>query len=261
MKRIIHMSLQACRDIFRDGARALWAPLSISLLLPTLTVAQSADIQPDPVFHQRGTVLYWQHCSSCHGTDGDGQGPHAEFFIPRPRDFTVGNFKFTTSGMGEYPTRDDIIRAVDHGGEIGSKIGIPSFQGLNQMDRLALAEAIRVFAEIPEYAETFVVPPRPIFIRVEEGRELFSENGCIDCHGVNGDGRGVLAPELIDSRGNKATPANLTLGRFKGGNASNDIWMRIYAGIGGTPMPSFGRNLSIEEIWSLVDFVETFQAE
>lgn len=261
MQCIFHEFLQIFRNLACRCSRAVLVLLSVSVLPAAMASAQTVEIEPDSAFFQRGTDLYLQHCFSCHGPSGDGQGPLAEFFVPRPPDFKVGNFKFVTSDLGEYPTRDDIIRAIDHGGISGTEIGIPSFKDIETLDRIALSEAVRVFAEIPEYADPFLVPPQPVSTNFEAGKALYSEHGCIDCHGPKGDGNGILSPDLVDSRGYKLMPANLTLGRFKGGNASENVWMRIYAGIAGTPMPSFGRSLSVQDIWSLVSFVEAFREE
>lgn len=35
----------------------------------------------------RGTALYTDNCSICHGVDGDGRGPRAYFINPKPRNF------------------------------------------------------------------------------------------------------------------------------------------------------------------------------
>src|SRR5204863_4129076 len=54
-----------------------------------------ADARPDA---PAGARLFAQHCSQCHGPDGRGNGPAAPSMIPRPRDFTLGEFKYKTTG-------------------------------------------------------------------------------------------------------------------------------------------------------------------
>ncbi len=108
--------------------------------------------------------------------------------------------------------------------------------------------------------------PRPASdsASIERGRALFlsARTECSACHGQKGDGYGpnVYDAEkkefkLEDSWGNKAQPADLRLGIYRGGNRPIDIYRRIYAGIKGTPMPSFGDSLKPEQIWDLVNFV------
>ena len=60
----------------------------------------------------RGRVVYERNCIGCHGEQGLGDGPSAEFLDPRPRNFQAGNFKFRTTPSGEMPQRDDIVHVV-----------------------------------------------------------------------------------------------------------------------------------------------------
>jgi mono/diheme cytochrome c family protein len=39
-----------------------------------------------------GKALYEEKCASCHGTNGDGQGPLASMFNPAPVDFSNPGF-------------------------------------------------------------------------------------------------------------------------------------------------------------------------
>ncbi|MBV8313662.1 MAG: cytochrome c, partial [Planctomycetaceae bacterium] len=62
--------------------------------------------QPPIVEYQEGGyALYRRHCLHCHGVSGAGDGPTAEFLYPRPRDYRKGLFKFTSTPLGEKPTR------------------------------------------------------------------------------------------------------------------------------------------------------------
>ena len=62
-----------------------------------------------------GAAIYLQRCSFCHGLLGDGNGPAAEYLDPRPRDFTLGTFKFRTTQSGELPRDEDLFRTVSRG--------------------------------------------------------------------------------------------------------------------------------------------------
>jgi len=59
--------------------------------------------------------IYIRRCSFCHGLLGDGEGPAAPYMDPRPRDFTLGTFKFRTTQSGELPTNEDLFRTVSRG--------------------------------------------------------------------------------------------------------------------------------------------------
>jgi len=74
-----------------------------------------------------GQALYRRHCLHCHGVSGDGKGPTARFLFPRPRDFRLGKFKFTSTPYGAKPTRDDLRKTLRNGVH-GS--AMPSFTAL-----------------------------------------------------------------------------------------------------------------------------------
>lgn len=106
------------------------------------------------------------------------------------------------------------------------------------------------------------------------GRKAFLTKGCSKCHGEDFRGQTQwLSPEFIaaqeakpeserikinyDAWGDPAPAADLTAGMLHGGRRPIDIYRRIYTGINGTPMPSFGSSLAEEPetIWHLVHYV------
>lgn len=44
--------------------------------------------------NQQGKELYKHRCAACHGEQGMGDGPAAELMYPKPRDFSLGLFKY-----------------------------------------------------------------------------------------------------------------------------------------------------------------------
>ncbi len=69
-------------------------------------------------FLRHGRKLYARHCQHCHGVSGDGDGTTAKYLNPRPRDYRLGVFKFTSTGSFPAPikaTRDDLKRVIAQG--------------------------------------------------------------------------------------------------------------------------------------------------
>ena len=50
-----------------------------------------------------GRAAYEQSCARCHGVQGAGDGVDAKRFYPRPRDFSMGVYKFRTTTSGTPP--------------------------------------------------------------------------------------------------------------------------------------------------------------
>lgn len=98
---------------------------------------------------QHGRGLYMRHCSHCHGTSGDGNGPTAQYLYPRPRDYRNGLFKFTSTKSLMRPSRDDLHRILKNG--IPGTY-MPSFVPmLNEEELHATVEYVRFLAMRGEF--------------------------------------------------------------------------------------------------------------
>ncbi len=86
----------------------------------------------------KGKSLYTIYCQSCHGPNGDGQGPVGKNLQPPPRDFTAGDFKFGG-------TDQEIFDLITNGAAAkgGSPLMAPWGAVLPEADRWALVKYIR----------------------------------------------------------------------------------------------------------------------
>lgn len=64
---------------------------------------------------QLGRTVYMKNCNHCHGVAGDGNGPTAQYLNPRPRDYRLGLFKFTSTLSSEKASREDLQRIITNG--------------------------------------------------------------------------------------------------------------------------------------------------
>lgn len=62
-----------------------------------------------------GKALFQRFCAHCHGPRGKGDGPASRYLYPRPRDLSLGVFKFHSTQPGALPTEEDIARTVKRG--------------------------------------------------------------------------------------------------------------------------------------------------
>lgn len=233
--------------------RTVCSAFSLLLFFPDNLRAEDSHFDKDLL--QNGMQLYTSNCMVCHGTSGEGDGPLAHSMVPRPSNFTLGVFKFRTTGPFNPPARTDLLDTIENG--VASHAGhlMPSFAHLNPEEKQALVEVVRVFAGLDQFGTEIELPQIARTPDKQRGAELYRALQCADCHGTNGEGDGTVAQDLRDDNDLPIKPTNLTVGKFKGGDTPKDIWMRIYTGIDGTPMPSFGRNLDHNELWDLVAYV------
>ncbi len=105
---------------------------------------------------------------------------------------------------------------------------------------------------------------------IASGKRLYSQN-CAACHGETGQGNGVMAASLKKAvpSGNMsgmpghdtAAPVNFTDARNMLGASSAILQGKIIRGGMGTGMPYWGPIFTDAQVWSLVDYLWTFQFE
>ena len=203
-----------------------------------------------------GLRVYAQRCAVCHGPDGRGNGPAAPSLIPRPRDFTLGLFKFKSTPHGEPPADDDLKQIVSNGLPASA---MPYFR-----DLLSDGEIAAVVDQVKQFSKAFsgasprgiVVPPRPATtaVSVERGRALYIAQDCVGCHGPDGRKGGFL----VDSSTNHPTPIRDLSApwTFRGGSDPNQMWLRLTTGIGNS-MPTYAYGLTPGQRWDLVNYVQS----
>jgi cytochrome c oxidase cbb3-type subunit 2 len=206
-----------------------------------------------------GQQVYQVNCAVCHGVGGDGNGPSASSFRIRPRDFRPGIFKFSSTPSGSLPTDGDLLRTVTQGLRWTAMIGRAD---LGENERRAVIQYIKTFSsrfnkEKP--GKPITVPPAPAKTPqlLQQGKLLYADAGCSDCHGTEGRGDGPSSKELKDDWGWPIRPTNLTWQPLKRGSDSTEQYRTVVTGISGTPMPAFGDSLSSQQVWALVYYVES----
>ena len=215
----------------------------LTLLLALASVFSVADAQNAPEASEEGKRVYEKSCAHCHGTEGRGDGSAAENLLPRPRDFTRGLYKIRSTETGQLPTDQDLFDIITE--------GMPGSSMPGWETALSANERWEVTAYIKTFYEGFKenTAPRQIDLSskiayseqsVETGKALYTELGCVECHGNVGRGDGTSAPTLTDEWGFQTWPANLAQGwTFRGGGETEDIFKRFIGGIAGSPMPAF----------------------
>lgn len=203
-----------------------------------------------------GARVFARRCAVCHGPDGRGNGPAAPSLIPRPRDFTLGLFKFKSTPHGQPPTDDDLKQIVANGLPASA---MPYFR-----DLLSDSEMDAVVAQVKQFSKAFsgaspqeiVVPPRPATTAgsVERGRALYIAQDCVGCHGPDGRKGGFI----VDSSTNHPTPIRDLSApwTFRGGSDPNQIWLRLTTGVGNS-MPTYAHGLTPGQRWDLVSYVQS----
>ncbi len=216
--------------------------------------------QPSPDL-KSGKAAYDQSCSRCHGDAGHGDGVDAKRFYPRPRDVSLGVYKFRSTASGTPPSDADLFETITR--------GLP---GSNMPDWAHLDEAVRwqlvyylkslssKFQETPPSPVDVAPDPGPKGADVAKGKALYVQLGCAACHGAQGRANGTSAAGLVDDWGMPIRPANLTQGwSYRGGNDPRSIMLRVLAGIDGAGMPSYAGALSPADAWPLAYYVSSLQ--
>jgi len=232
--------------------------------IAALCMAGPAIAQLDD--ESRVAEIYAHRCKGCHGAEGDGLGPAAERLNPPPRDFTLGMYKFKSSGFEEFlPNDDDLLRMIRDGMAGTAMPGWGDILSNQEMaDLVVYIKTLAGYAadEKPgqqvDYGTEIVSSAESVRI----GKELFLDRDrCSECHGKAGKGDAIKS--LKDDNGERTWPRNLTKPwTFRASNDRRDIYSRISTGIPGTQMPSFSdpasdKVLSVDERWHVANYVSS----
>ena len=143
--------------------------------------------------------------------------------------------------------------------QAGARIAPAQAQAQSQAARAAPAspagpDLAGRFVSHPEHIQPgMVTPPTGLVLRnphegdpaaVATGAKLFIAYNCLDCHGA--DGSGAMGPSLAD-------------GRWHFGGAPAEVFESIHQG---RPegMPAWGSLISSDQIWLLVSYVRSLEA-
>ena len=218
-------------------------------------------VAADPVL---GRQLYQRYCTQCHGDEGKGDGPAADFVYPRPRDFTLAIFKVRSTPSGQLPTDHDLFRVISEGLPGTS---MPAWKKyLSETERWQLAHYVKTFdslglfkEEAPKQQVSIGEPPKLTPELIAQGKEIYQAKKCWQCHGQFGRGDGPSASGMKDEWGNAIRPVNFSKSwRFRGGDRIEDIFRTFTTGLNGTPMPSFVDAIpAAADRWALAAFVKS----
>lgn len=220
-----------------------------------------------------GKDLYKLRCEVCHAEEGTGDGVAADYLYPRPRDFSLGLFKYKSS-PGSLPPRDEDLMQTIRDGLAGT--GMPGWKSLMSEEQMAsLLPVIKGFdftgtwapedAEDekfdedgrylgPDYVQISEIEPLEGLIAYSEesinaGKVAF-EKACSECHGDEGRGNIISGKRLEDDWGYRIWPRDQTAPwTWRATNVETpvetareetvkNIYMRLSIGIIGTPMPA-----------------------
>ncbi len=207
--------------------------------------------------------LYAVHCAACHGPDGRGDGQAARHLFPRPRDLRTGQSRLvsTVNGVATPADLDSVLQRGMPG------TSMPSFENLNETQRETLVQELLRWRqagveaqiiqaaradgeeidpeETREAVEVCTTPGDLILVpelgspdsrTMMSGKTIYSELGCHHCHGD--EGRGPADMLLFDEDGLPSVARDLVRDPFKGGHEAESIYLRLAAGMPGTPHPA-----------------------
>ncbi len=203
---------------------------------------------------KEGEALFLEHCASCHGPEGRGNGLAAPFLNPRPRDFTQSAFRYRSTQAGNLPLHGDLYRTLWRGLP-GS--AMPPFRWLGDDQLWYLVDYVEHFLEtidgdakrFDDQAAALSLPSIPrvsdeqLDLLLRRGKAVFAAAKCSNCHGTEGRADGPSWDTNMDN-GGKMRPRDLKPRfpgdqpalRIRAGVYPQELYRTIFTGLGGTGM-------------------------
>lgn len=175
-----------------------------------------------------GAALYTDHCASCHGTRGAGDGPGAAGLSPAPANLADHEY-----------TNARVAQALWNG---VSGTAMPAWRDHAPADLASLVAAVQALRAPAQEAQ-----PSPE--QLDQGARVYAQH-CAQCHGVRGDGLGTAAAALT------VAPADFTAQRATLARSAT----AIRRGVPGTPMAPFTTELTDADVTAVSHYVRAFYA-
>ena len=185
-----------------------------------------------------GEKLYLQHCSACHGLDGNGG-----VGIP----LALGSFQNSVDN-------DFLFKSIRYGrpGRV-----MQPFSSLSDAQINAIIKHMRSWVPGSEKMMASI----PVTVKqgdLENGKKVYMKH-CAKCHGDNGEGDSGTGVTFSRPRDEEImAPALNNIGYLK---SASDHVIKINSvnGRKGTPMPSFTEKISNQEADDVVAFIRDFE--
>jgi len=256
-----------------------------------------ASRPPSVALVEQGRVAYRIYCIGCHGENGDGNSEAAKYFNPKPRNFVLAEYKFSSTRSGMLPTDDDLRRTIRNGLR-GS--AMPPFELLSENTVDGLIAYVKSFS--PKWRERDPAKPIPFVDdpylgetdlsgAIARGEMLYHGFAtCWNCHPsyVSPDkineyrratGAGTYesfrdhlheAVGKDNTQGELIYPPDFLRDYVRAGMGVRDLYRSIAAGITGTAMPTWvdamhvaGANpgdpplVQPEDLWAVAYYVKS----
>lgn len=210
----------------------------------------------DPESITRGTEIFINYCSGCHGLRADGKGPQSYSLDPKPKNLRNAQFV-------QHLTDKRIFFSIS-GGVRGT--AMPAFElmlneekrwdAVNYVRSLTIDEKMNIknslkYVSIPENIKNPLIAGTEV---LKKGKLNFLYH-CANCHGKKADGKGITSVNL------KPAPRNLVAIKSWGSKPfvkyMSDHWMfdSISNGVPGTSMAPWGGALNDEDRWSIISYL------
>ena len=112
-----------------------WGCLTVVGCLAVLAAPSTSKAQDELA---QGQQVYSLYCVTCHGENGDGQGPVGKTLNPPPRNFGAGDFKYGETDEAIFEVISNCAAARG-----GSPLMAPWGAVIPEADRWALVKFIR----------------------------------------------------------------------------------------------------------------------
>lgn len=211
---------------------------------------------PASASYVRGKKIFLQHCATCHGLAGDGNGWDGQYLNPKPFDFrklagqpmddaqlsalfakeTFGIRGTAMPSWGEFlpaEQRWDVIKFVIESFAVGKPLKT------DQPANVQVAANVLTLSKKEWLATGHLISPA-------RGALLYTQY-CLTCHGAQGQGDG---PGMIGN-------ASQAPAAFTASLSHNYIFWRVRDGVPNGVMPPFQWLLPEADLWDITTYVET----